>query len=129
MTSTVHDPMELLRNTLEERFQWHTDRLTEFTVYSRRPDLGGYSHDALTELIATSRRAITDTAQALRRMAEGTYGRCERCTVAIPLHQLQTTPHTRLCAWCRRGRNARVDITPERRPRTEDGHYRALRRG
>src|SRR5689334_5161137 len=38
VTSTVHDPMELLRTTLEERFQWHTDRLTELTVYSRRPD-------------------------------------------------------------------------------------------
>jgi DnaK suppressor protein len=102
VTSTVHDPMELLRNTLEERFQWHTDRLTELTVYSRRPDLGGYPRGTLTERIATSRRAITDTAQALRRMAEGTYGRCERCTAAIPLHQLQIMPHTRHCARCRR---------------------------
>ena len=124
MTSTVHDPMELLRNTLEERFQWHTDRLTELTVCSRRPDLGGYRRDTLTALIETSRRAITDTAQALRRMAEGTYGSCERCTATIPLHELRTMPHTRLCAACRRGRNAGVGA-PAHRPRAANLRGRA----
>jgi DnaK suppressor protein len=104
VTSTVPDPIELLRNTLEEQFQRHTDQLADLTVYSRRPDHGGYDDYALATLIASSRQAVADTAQALRRMADGTYGTCERCTAAIPLERLQILPHARVCAPCQRAR-------------------------
>jgi len=33
-----HDPMQLLRNSLEEQFQRHTDHLAQLTVCSRRPN-------------------------------------------------------------------------------------------
>jgi RNA polymerase-binding transcription factor DksA len=79
VTSTLHDPIELLRNRLEEQFQRHTDQLAQLTVCSRRPNRGGYDHDTLTALIGSARQAVADTAQALRRMAEGSYGICERC--------------------------------------------------
>jgi DnaK suppressor protein len=102
VTSTVHDPIELLRNSLEEQFQQHTDRLAQLTVDSRRPDRGGYDHDMLAALIGSARQAVADTAQALRRMAEGSYGTCERCTAAIPLERLEVLPHVRFCVPCQR---------------------------
>ena len=100
MTSTVHDPMELLRASLEEQFQRHTDQLSQLTVYSRRRDRDGYEHDTLAARIAATRRAVADTAQALRRMAEGSYGTCERCTATIPLERLEVLPHARFCVPC-----------------------------
>src|SRR2546423_10773991 len=93
VTSTVHDPIELLRNTLEEQFQRYTDQLVDLTVRRQQPDRGGYDDDTLTALIASARQAVADTAQALRRMAEGSYGTCERCTGAIPLQRLEILPH------------------------------------
>jgi DnaK suppressor protein len=104
VTSTVPDPIELLRNTLEEQFQRHTDQLAELTVYSRRPDHGGYDDNTLATLIASSRQAVADTAQALRRMADGSYGTCERCIAAIPLERLEILPHARFCVPCQRTR-------------------------
>jgi DnaK suppressor protein len=104
--STVHDPIELLRNTLEEQFQVHTDQLAALTMCSRRPDRGGCDHDTLTTLIASSRQAVADTAQALRRMADGTYGTCQRCTAGIPLERLEILPHARFCVPCQRTRTS-----------------------
>jgi DnaK suppressor protein len=100
VTSTVHDPIELLRDRLEEQFQRHTDQLARLTVGSRRPDLDGYDDDVLAALIGSARQAVADTAQALRRMAEGSYGTCERCTAAIPLERLEVLPHARFCVSC-----------------------------
>ena len=68
VTSTVQDPIELLHNTLAEQLQRHTDQLAALTVCSQQPDRGGYD-DTLAALIASSRTAVADTAQALPRMA------------------------------------------------------------
>ena len=100
MTSTVH--IELLRITLEEQFQLHTDQLAELSMCSQQPDRGGYDADTLAALLASSRQAVADTAQALRRVAEGSYGTCERCTADIPLERLETLPHARFCVSCQR---------------------------
>ena len=102
MTSTVQDPIELLRDSLEEQFQRNTDQLAELTLRSRQPGRGGYDHDMLAELIASARQTVSDTAQALRRMAEGSYGTCERCTADIPLQRLEILPHARFCVPCQR---------------------------
>jgi DnaK suppressor protein len=104
VTSTVHDPVELLRDTLEEQFQRHTDQLRELTVCAQQPDRGGYDDATLAALTASSRQAVSDTALALRRMAEGTYGTCERCTEAIPVERLEILPHTQFCVPCQRTR-------------------------
>ena len=97
--------LELLRNMLEEQFAVHTSRLTQLTVYGRLPRHAGYDPHTLDVLAASARQGIADTAQALRRMSEGTYGICEHCHKPIPLGRLRTMPHATHCAVCdgRRG--------------------------
>ncbi len=38
--------------------------------------------------------------EALRRIAEGTYGMCEHCRIRIPLGRLRLMPHARFCVPC-----------------------------
>ena len=102
MTSTVHDPIELLRDTLEAQFQRHSDQLGVLTVCAQQPDRGGYDDDTLAALIASSRQVVADTALALRRMAEGAYGVCERCSRTIPVERLEILPQARFCVPCQR---------------------------
>jgi DnaK suppressor protein len=102
VTSIVQDPIELLRDSLEEQFQRSTDQLAELTVCGRQPDRGGHDGDTLAALIASARQAVSDTAHALRRMAEGSYGTCERCAADIPLQRLEILPHARFCVPCQR---------------------------
>lgn len=46
-------------------------------------------------------RAIKD---ALRKVADGSYGNCERCGAPIPKARLDIVPHARLCMKCLRGK-------------------------
>jgi RNA polymerase-binding transcription factor len=93
-------PLELLRLMLEERFSLHTKRLTELTAQGRLPGQAGHDEHVLMALTAAARQGIADTAGALRRMAEGTYGVCEGCRSDIPLGRLRALPHVRYCAPC-----------------------------
>jgi DnaK suppressor protein len=105
VTSTVHVPIELFRDTLEEQFQRYTDQLAELTVCSQEPDRGGYDDVTLAALSTSARQMVADTAHALRRMADGSYGSCERCTDSIPLERLEILPHARFCVPCQRSHN------------------------
>ncbi|MBG0564776.1 TraR/DksA family transcriptional regulator [Actinoplanes aureus] len=107
MSTILHEPtdtagahLELLRSMLEETFAVHTARLTELTEYGRLPDHGGYEPHTLELLTMSHRQHVADAAQALRRMAEGTYGICEGCQHRIPVGRLHTAPHATLCAPC-----------------------------
>jgi DnaK suppressor protein len=107
MSVSVHEftelsdkPLELLRLMLEERFALHTNRLTELTAQGSLPGHGGYDESVLKALTAAARQGVADTAEALRRMADGTYGICQECHNDIPLGRLRALPHARYCAPC-----------------------------
>ncbi|WP_319463270.1 TraR/DksA family transcriptional regulator [Micromonospora sp. RTP1Z1] len=100
MTDTLRSRTEALRDLLERQFQAHTGQLTELTVYSREADHGGYDPDTLRALMETARQGIADTATALRRMSEGSYGRCEGCGGEIPVARLEILPSARYCVPC-----------------------------
>ena len=109
MTAVLHDatlpsaePMELFRAMLEEQFAVHTARLTQLTVYARLPRHAGYDPRTLDVLAASSRQQIAQTARALKRMSEGTYGVCEDCHKPIPLGRLRAVPCATECALCER---------------------------
>jgi RNA polymerase-binding transcription factor DksA len=110
MSATVHhpvhltaEPLELLRTMLEEEFAAQTARLTQLTVYARLPRHAGYEPHTLEALAASARQRIAETAGALRRMSEGTYGVCESCHRPIPLGRLRAVPSASRCALCERG--------------------------
>jgi DnaK suppressor protein len=102
--SSSAEPLELLRTILEEQFAAHTARLTQLTVYARLPRHAGYDPHTLDVLASSARQRITETAQALRRMSEGTYGVCADCRKPIPLGRLRAVPHATHCALCERNR-------------------------
>lgn len=96
MTTTMLEPVELLRERLERAFAVHTNRLTELTV--RGPATDPTTYEAQ---VASARQGVAGTAQALRRMSEGTYGRCETCGTTIAWQRLVAVPHARHCSQCR----------------------------
>lgn len=59
---------------------------------------------ALIEGLQNSHREIT---AALKRIDEGTYGKCERCGRDIPMERLEAIPTTSLCVECKQAGSAR----------------------
>ena len=104
MTRTVHNPVELFRDVLEEQLQRHADQLSELISCTRQPDRRGYDEEILIARTVSSRRALADTAAALRRLAEDTYGTCKRCAGSIPLERLNAVPQTPFCLPCQQVR-------------------------
>ena len=109
VTSTLHDPavpaigaLELLRGMLEEQYAADTARLTRMTVRAALPQHLGRDARTLAMQTAVVRQRIAATAHALRRMSEGTYGRCEDCGKGIPLGRLRATPQAARCVRCER---------------------------
>jgi RNA polymerase-binding transcription factor DksA len=86
---------------LEQEYETHSERLATLMAPAKkhhRTDV--HRAAARADSIAAARRAIADVAQALRRLAEGTYGLCELCLVDIPLRDLELSPAARCCSTC-----------------------------
>ncbi|MFJ8579840.1 TraR/DksA family transcriptional regulator [Micromonospora sp. NPDC093277] len=85
-----------LRATLTTDFEAQTARLTELTADTGDP---GEAHTR-SALIAATRQSLAQIGDALRRMAEGSYGTCARCETPIPTERLEVLPHARFCVPC-----------------------------
>ncbi|SCG72975.1 TraR/DksA family transcriptional regulator [Micromonospora inositola] len=85
-----------LRATLSTEFEAQTVRLTELTADTGDP---GEAHTRAA-LIAATRQSLAQIGDALRRMADGGYGTCERCAAPIPAERLEAVPHARFCVPC-----------------------------
>jgi len=105
------EPMGLLHCMLEEQYAVDIARLTQLTVQAALPRHAGYHARTLDLQITSVQQRIAETAQALRRMSEGTYGLCADCHRPIPLGRLRAAPEATHCTLCQRG------ARPERRRR------------
>ena len=103
MTSTHPADLDLIKQSLEEQYELHTNQLAELTGAGGDSDSGSDPYTRVV-LITLSRRSLSEVAHALRRMAQGTYGVCEHCGRSIPAERLETLPHTRFCASCQTAR-------------------------
>ena len=94
------EPMELLHCMLEEQYTVDIARLTQLRVYAALPRHAGYDARTLDLQITCVQQRIAETAQALRRMSEGSYGLCVGCRRPIPLGRLRVAPQATHCTLC-----------------------------
>ncbi|MGW4947271.1 TraR/DksA family transcriptional regulator [Actinoplanes sp. NPDC004185] len=95
-----------LRASLSDDFAARTARLRELTELNADTGDPGEAH-IQAELLVATRRIIEQITGALQRIAEGTYGVCQRCDRNIPVERLEVLPHARCCR-----RPNRLELTP-----------------
>jgi RNA polymerase-binding transcription factor DksA len=95
--------LSLLQLELEEQMRAASATLQElrdgFSLTD--PDIQAPLMTALHSL-DTAERTSFDVADALSRLADGTYGVCVRCAEAIPVERLELRPAGRFCVTCSR---------------------------
>jgi RNA polymerase-binding transcription factor DksA len=107
MADTTHG---VLRAQLQEEGDRLRDRLAELG-YGGNGDLtfdGGFADSSqvtaergeLEALTVTLAEKLGEIEGALRKLDEGTYGRCERCGGPIAEARLEAMPAARLCITC-----------------------------
>ena len=87
----------------KDRLQEVTELSLEFheagtAVHEQRQPAGSLRQLMRRAVIA--RRGLADLDDALERLASGDYGRCERCSAAIPPDNLARVPEERYCPSC-----------------------------
>src|SRR5215475_12513968 len=65
-------------------------------------DLGtdNFEQEFTLSLLQNQEQALKEITEALERVRQGTFGRCEECAGAIPKARLQALPYTRHCVAC-----------------------------
>ena len=107
-----------IRNQLDQQRRFRIEQLQELTAdaaeaIATADDPRGQVARVL-KLAAES--ALAEIEGALRRLEQGTYGTCERCTKPIPWERLEVLPMTGLCTPCQW--TAESDHSRPRRSRT-----------
>ncbi|SNY24853.1 TraR/DksA family transcriptional regulator [Paractinoplanes atraurantiacus] len=95
MEATGQGRFAVVRTSLSEEFAAQTTRLQQLTTAADASE----AHERAALLFAT-RQSLDQISGALRRIAEGTYGTCEKCAASIPPERLEVLPHARFCVPC-----------------------------
>jgi len=61
-----------------------------------------YENQVLTSLSGIQRETIDKINNALKRIEDGTYGKCSACGADIEIERLNVVPYTDLCSNCAR---------------------------
>ena len=71
---------------------------------SHPADLGtdNFEQEFTLSLIQNQEQALTEINDALDRLGQGTFGKCEECESAIPKGRLEVLPYARHCVACAR---------------------------
>jgi DnaK suppressor protein len=71
------------------------------------------SDEMNSQLAALESRELAQIERALRRLKEGTYGKCELCSGKIPVGRLNILPYTTVCIKCQRELEQTGDWEPQ----------------
>jgi DnaK suppressor protein len=71
------------------------------------------SDEMNSQLAALESRELAQIERALRRLKEGTYGKCELCAGKIPVGRLNILPYTTVCIKCQRELEQTGDWEPQ----------------
>ena len=99
-----HGRFARVRASLSAEFALQTARLKEFTQLDADTGDPGKAYQRAA-LLAVTRRTLEQITGALNRIAEGTYGRCDKCGTPIPAERLEALPHARFCVPCQQRHN------------------------
>jgi RNA polymerase-binding protein DksA len=109
-TERIRIALEERREELREEYDQHLaeiaelqrDRLTD-SAGDDQADTGSKTFEREQEISLANSilERITQVERALERLAEGSYGWCERCGSAIPVERLAAFPSATLCVRCK----------------------------
>jgi DnaK suppressor protein len=92
----VKDVRQLEEDTL---YQPATDNVSDVSSYAE-VGTDSFEREIALSLTSTESRQLGEVADALKRIEDGTYGKCERCQKEIPRKRLEAFPAARYCIEC-----------------------------
>lgn len=103
----LHKNLLARRGELRKRLGLELEELAHVKHSSASGDAADAAFDSSGEEIASTlaeleSKELAQIERALRRLKAGTYGKCEACSVTIPVARLNALPFSTLCVKCQR---------------------------
>ncbi|MCD6219282.1 TraR/DksA C4-type zinc finger protein [Candidatus Calescamantes bacterium] len=102
MREKIKEELEELENDIMNKsLKEASGELSSYSIHFA--DLGSDASERDTEIEAmeTERNIMEKIEEALKRIEEGTYGKCQSCGNEIPLSRLRAIPYATLCKECK----------------------------
>lgn len=106
----TNSTLDQIREDLEKEREHLLERIEQAEGRTVRPAGGNPSRsdlstdyaskDRTTALLSMDRKTLEQVEDALQRLENGTYGKCERCGDQIPHERLEILPYATLCVKC-----------------------------
>ena len=93
----------LWRTYLEARWQVRVEEITRLSLQYYVAAESGEHEEEIRRLMretVIARRKLMDIEEALTRLTDGSFGRCEQCGSAVPGKLLLVVPESRYCPDC-----------------------------
>lgn len=103
----LHKTLVARRAELRKRLGMELDVLSHSKGMQRSGDAADAAFDASGEELSSQlaeleAKELVQVERALRRLKQGTYGKCEGCAIRIPVARLNALPYSTLCIKCQR---------------------------
>ena len=103
----LHKNLLARRSELRKRLGLELEELAHVKQSSASGDAADAAFDSSGEEIASTlaeleSKELAQIERALRRLKSGTYGKCEACSITIPVARLNALPFSTLCVKCQR---------------------------
>lgn len=103
----LHKTLLARRTELRKRLGVDLEDLAHIKHSSASGDAADAAFDASGEEIASTlaeleSKELAQIERALRRLKAGSYGKCEVCSLTIPVARLNALPYSTLCVKCQR---------------------------
>lgn len=100
--TTVGSDVSIIRARLNEQRLFRIEQLEELSSdpVGATDTSDGTRRQVARVLRMAARSALGEIDAALARLADGSYGTCERCVESIPWERLEVLPSVQLCTDC-----------------------------
>ncbi len=98
---TLLADLEELREDSLSTIKDSTGELSSYTYHMADMGTDAQEREKKFHLASKSGRLVYHIDEALRRIQEGTYGKCANCGEDISVARLEAVPHARLCIECK----------------------------
>ena len=99
--STLLKEMGLIEESHGSTIKEATGDLTHYSYHMADQGTDNMEREMAFAQGSKSRRLLYHIDEALRRVEEGTYGKCHGCGKQIQVPRLTAVPHARLCIQCK----------------------------
>jgi len=103
----LHKSLLSRRNELRKRLGMDLEDLAHIKHSSASGDAADAAFDSSGEELASTlaeleSKELAQVERAMKRLKSGSYGKCEACSLTIPVARLNALPYSTLCIKCQR---------------------------